>query len=126
MSTSQVNTSKTKVIDFPVIQVNQSYLIQLSTTFRKCEAEAFRQKFEQLCQSRSNHICIVIDCSKVSSIDSQGLNILISSSKLAHKQEFKVVFWSVTNQIRVALFSASLDCLLSPVPGISSDKLNIS
>lgn len=108
MSTLQAHTPTNKVINFPVIQLNKSYLIQLSDTFKKCEAEAFISKFEQLCKSQSNDMCIVLDCNKISLIDSKVIDVLLSSSKLAQEEGIKLVFWSITPQIRSALGSTFL------------------
>jgi anti-anti-sigma factor len=100
--------SQTKV-DLPITKLNQINLIELPVKFTLVEAIAFKQKFEQLCQTEPPIERIILDFDQTRFMDSSGIGALATSLKTAKSEKIDLVFWSFSPEVQLVLSLTGLD-----------------
>lgn len=109
---------------FSIINLNQSYLIQLPARLSDSEADGFQEIFNQLCNVDSANRHIVLDFSHTESMGSSSIDVLLSIIKVAQKEKINIAFWSVNPKVEFQLSSASPELLVSIEDGTESLGIN--
>ncbi|HBE18086.1 MAG TPA: anti-anti-sigma factor [Cyanobacteria bacterium UBA11149] len=95
--------------DFPIAKLNQIYLIELPVNFTAPEALAFKEKFEQLCQTKETIDRIILDFGQNRFIDSSGIGALVYFWKTTKQENIDTVFWSFSPQVELLLSLTGLE-----------------
>lgn len=94
-----------------IVNLNQSYLIQLPTNLTEAEANNYQELINQLYKEQAATKRIVFDFSLTEYIDSRSICILLSIVKTAQQEQINITFWSVCPQIKPQLSSVSPELL---------------
>ena len=95
--------------DRDVDNFNQEILIKMPLRFTVLEANSLQQEFQKICQTGSTFIKIVLDFSKNTFMDSNGLIALCRMVHEARSSRVNLAFSSFSPQVQMILSLAGLD-----------------
>ncbi|AFZ01816.1 sugar transferase [Calothrix sp. PCC 6303] len=106
--------SKT-IISLDTTRKGSVLLVHLPPRLTVIEAVSFRKYFQTLVED--NTITkIILDFGKTTIIDSSGVGSLISNHKSAQTKNIKLIFWSVTSQVKLAFSLVGLEKIFNIEP----------
>ncbi|WP_179048406.1 anti-sigma factor antagonist [Nostoc sp. TCL26-01] len=114
-------TSQPTEVNFPVITLNETVIVQVPARMSVLEAVGFKQTCQELTQQDSHPQEIIIDFQHTTFMDSSGLGALVSNFKTTQEKGITLSLRNVTPQVMAVLNLTGLDKVFSIEP--SSEKL---
>ncbi len=102
-------TSQPQEVDFPVIFLNDTAIVQVSERLSVLEAVAFKQTCQELLQKNPVPKKIIIDFQQTIFMDSSGLGALVSNLKTAQEKGIEFILRDVTPQVMAVLNLTGLE-----------------
>ncbi|HEY9649283.1 MAG TPA: sugar transferase [Coleofasciculaceae cyanobacterium] len=99
-------------VDFKVMFLNDTPVMQLPPRLTILEAVDFKTSFQQLLHRGTVPEQIVFDCSQTIFIDSSGIGALVSNHKIAQEKGVDLVFRNIPPQMMAVLVMTGLDQVL--------------
>lgn len=96
-------TSQPTEVDFPIISLNDTAIVQIPPRLTVLEAVAFKQTCQQLTEANSRPSQIIIDFQQTTFMDSSGLGALVSNFKTAREKEIGFILRNVSPSVMAVL-----------------------
>ncbi len=115
-------TSQPTEVDFPVISLNDTAIVQIPARLTVLEAVAFKQTCHKLTEANSHPLQIIIDFHQTTFMDSSGLGALVSNFKTAREKEIGFILRNVSPSVMAVLNLTGLHQVF-PIESIGSLSL---
>jgi anti-anti-sigma factor len=101
--------SQPQEVDFPVMFLHNTAIVQVSERLSVLEAVAFKQTCQNITQANPIPQKIIIDFQQTTFMDSSGLGALVSNFKIAQDQGIEFILRNVTPQVMAVLNLTGLE-----------------
>ncbi|PMB25813.1 anti-anti-sigma factor [Fischerella thermalis CCMEE 5198] len=101
--------SQPQEVDFPVMFLHDTAIVQVSERLSVLEAVAFKQTCENITQANPIPQKIIIDFQQTTFMDSSGLGALVSNFKIAQDRGIEFILRNVTPQVMAVLNLTGLE-----------------
>jgi anti-anti-sigma factor len=118
-------TSQTPNLNFPIVQVNATPVIQMPERLSILEAVGLKETYHQLLGQKPLPDRIILDCSQTRFMDSSGVGALVSNLKATREQNVDLILSNVQPPVMAVLEMTALDSVFNIQPSsISETKLS--
>ncbi|OKH12461.1 anti-anti-sigma factor [Fischerella thermalis CCMEE 5273] len=101
--------SQPQEVDFPVMFLHDTAIVQVSERLSVLEAVAFKQTCQNITQANPIPQKIIIDFQQTTFMDSSGLGALVSNFKIAQDRGIEFILRNVTPQVMAVLNLTGLE-----------------
>jgi exopolysaccharide biosynthesis polyprenyl glycosylphosphotransferase len=116
-------TSQTPNLNFPIVDIETTPVIQMPERLSILEAVGFKETYQQLLDQKPFPDRIVLDFSQTKFMDSSGVGALVSSLKVTRERNVDLVLSNVRPPVMAVLEMTGLDSVFKIKSDVSEAKL---
>jgi anti-anti-sigma factor len=117
-------TSQIPNLNFPIIEIDQTPVVQLPERLSILEAVTFKETYHQLLEQKPLPATIILDCGQTQFMDSSGVGALVSNWKATKELEIELILKNVQPPVMAVLSMTALDSIFNIQSPIADNEAN--